>query len=42
MTHPSIDQVAAFLAVATDEEIHEVLELAWPDKPLTDTKDIHA
>ncbi|WP_342660748.1 hypothetical protein Rruber_01223 [Rhodococcus ruber] len=40
MKHPTIEQVAAFLSVATDEEIHKVLHLAWPDHPLTDTKEI--
>lgn len=36
---PTIEQVAAFLAVATDDEIDTVLRLAWPDKPITDTED---
>lgn len=41
MKHPTIEQVAGFLAIATDEEITDVMRLAWPEEPLTDTKETH-
>ncbi|UYP19772.1 hypothetical protein OED52_04230 [Rhodococcus sp. Z13] len=42
MNPPTLEQVAEWLALATDDEIHHVLELAWPDQPDHDTKDTHA
>lgn len=32
---PTLEQVAAWLSLATDAEMRRVLALAWPDKPIT-------
>lgn len=31
---PTLEQVAAWLSLATDAEMRQVLALAWPDRPI--------
>lgn len=35
----TLEQVAAWLALATDDELTQALNLAWPDEPLTDIQE---